>query len=132
MRQIKFRGKRIDNGEWVFGDLCNNLGTGFSIMPKPFFGTVIFTDEEETQFNQEEDGLAIGGWFSVIPETVGQLQYTNKNGREYYDGDIYYHAGYGEDIVSELCEIQDALIHGTSDDIEHIIGNIHEHKHLTP
>jgi hypothetical protein len=28
MREIKFRGKRLDNGEWVYGDLIHeNYGT---------------------------------------------------------------------------------------------------------
>lgn len=24
-REIKFRGKRLDNGEWVYGDITKNL-----------------------------------------------------------------------------------------------------------
>lgn len=26
MREIKFRGKRVDNGEWVYGDLIHCYG----------------------------------------------------------------------------------------------------------
>jgi len=71
-RKIEFRGKRIDTGEWVKGDLCRNMSGVLSIMPKCFFSTVIFTDDEETKFDRQKDGLANGGWFDVIPETVGQ------------------------------------------------------------
>lgn len=56
---------------------------------------------------------------------VCQLRYTSPNGTEYYDGDIYYHAGYGEETVSDICELQAALLHGNTEDICHIIGNIH-------
>lgn len=35
--ETEFRGKRIDNGEWIYGDLCHNANGGYSIMPKPFF-----------------------------------------------------------------------------------------------
>ena len=29
MREIKFRGKRLDNGEWESGDLLENQGRNF-------------------------------------------------------------------------------------------------------
>lgn len=34
MREIKFRGKRIDNGEWIEGDLLRMNGHTF-IFPDP-------------------------------------------------------------------------------------------------
>jgi uncharacterized phage protein (TIGR01671 family) len=67
MREIKFRGKRVDNGEWVYGDL------GFDGFRRPYIHNL-------------DDGEQC---FSVIPETVGQFTgLRDKNGREIYEGDI--------------------------------------------
>lgn len=73
MREILFRGKRIDNGEWEYGDLIK-IGSRYFITHKCSY----------------QDGcLSFGKYFEIDSNTVGQ--YTgryDKNGVMIFEGDI--------------------------------------------
>lgn len=72
MREIKFRGRRVDNGEWVVGSLVQ----------------IDFHDSVDYVKNSRII-LPNGHCYDVIPETVGQSTgLHDKNGVEIYGGDI--------------------------------------------
>ena len=123
MREILFRGKRIEDGEWV-------QGYYFKIWDEHYicWGTT----------NGEVNKLL------VTPETVGQ--YTgldDKNGVKIFEGDILYHpiqgkrkvyypfservASYGLRMIEGKVRMASTLSEGF---LYEIIGNLHDNPEL--
>lgn len=128
MRETLFRGKRVDNGEWVYGLLWK----------KKYDTNKIFISYFPDKDDREEVVV-------VVPETVGE--YTglkDKNGVKIFEGDILYKDGYwkwfvdfakGSFIGLPTNPTQRANARGYALDLDkvegwEVIGNIHDNPEL--
>ena len=125
MREILFRGKRADNGEWVYGSLITerNMFDG-NLM------TMHIQDIEEPY----DDNL-------IDDETAGQFTgLTDKNGTKIFEGDIIRDADGDVMIVKWLTEGATFVLepkpyvsvhfYSTLPSEIEVIGNIHDNSEL--
>lgn len=133
-RLTKFRGKRADNGEWVYGDLIENQGRYF-----------IYHATSENTIEDNDDGCITVAAIEVTANSVGQ--YTgikDKNGKDIYEGDlvyIYWFEDYEDKSLKGIVKWNNAalkiLIHGKDVDYFNtfegdpttsyeVIGDVHD------
>ena len=126
MREILFRGKRLDNGEWVEGYFVNLWLIHYQ-KHQP-----IITDNNAVSYD-------------VDPSTVSQYTgLTDKNGKKIFEGDIVktdkfsepnkqyiikYDLQFGAFIGQDRYNLYFVTFDGDSGEFE-VIGNIHDNPEL--
>lgn len=151
-REIKFRGQKLDSNEFIVGQLAYMFDDKKHalIMPSCFFATRDFGEEDENGNPIIQNELAVGGFLSVKPETIGQFTgLHDKNGKEIYEGDVFdfygifnvvifkdgmfcydsYRENKNFENIVKLCNENFDWENNKSSEIE-VIGNLYENPEL--
>lgn len=125
MREILFRGKRVDNGEWVHGWVTTQH--------KKYTGGNLLTKIQSSTFG--------AGEHYVDTETIGQFTgLTDKNGKKIFEGDIVecenYHGKVKGVIAYHNTYFYLSCISGYSDENlfncsnYKVVGNVYDNAEL--
>jgi uncharacterized phage protein (TIGR01671 family) len=127
MREILFRGKRLDNGEWVFGYFCEFANNR--------------TGEQESYIQTVKQDGRIDLIHKVDPSTVCQFTgLLDKNGKRIFEGDVFawgcagvydmrYVVSYDAETASFIGVRKHGFLSLSGITIE-IIGNINDNPEL--
>lgn len=135
MREILFRGKRKENGKWIYGSLVpketNSYADGFLII------------DGALNYDELDNYYPSFSTYDVVSETVGQYTgLTDKNGKKIFEGDILKNIESNEIVAicyggCSFCYSYNGTIYGIDDSetgLEmnewEIIGNIHDNPEL--
>jgi hypothetical protein len=144
-REILFRGKRIDNREWVYGDVTQVLGSLLIVIPPEI------TEQETKDFESYKinGDISLAGFVSnfrslidrfssyeIIPETVGQfVGKTDDFGTKVFEGDLLTCDEYDGILIAEFIDgsfmywcqdINDYIPVGNHYENLKVVGNIHD------
>lgn len=123
MREILFRGKRIDNGEWHYGSLVSSYDENDAAIFQP-------DDESEIGFDVQY----------VLPETVGQFTGLKDDcNNKIFEGDILTYNTMRFVVVFHEYSFRMKRMNGKgviiplppTDRFFTIIGNIHDNPELS-
>lgn len=136
MREILFRGKRANNGEWVEGGIIPlDTDSGYIFIAEPFLSASTLPVYEIIKHYTH----------LVIPETVSQYTGLNdKNGKKIFEGDIvkhYHDKKFPESYSKGYIFWDEEYLHWkrTSENVNYciandciyeVIGNIHDNPEL--
>lgn len=136
MREIIFRGKRVDNGEWVEGNLIQNYDCCF-IARKNNYSNIGYCYDCDIPFSDDE-------MFEVKPESIGQfIGLTDKNDKKIFEGDVVEFKHKGKKVTGQVtykyCRFE-IYSKGISYSLKNLyllpqpdikaIGNIHDNSEL--
>jgi len=135
MREILFRGKRTDTGEWVEGLLITVELDTYSEVEKAKYTHCIVEPKAEMYRGD------LCGFEFVKPETVGQYTgLTDRNGKKIFEGDIItyglcacvvkYDANNGRYMLYESNRYKVDGFNVDTMQLKTIIGNIHDNPEL--